>query len=117
MTDSLFTDSEACGCHRWQCRKCNPIRTVPHQAVDFAADWKWKADTWFRTKHQGIKFSSEDVTDAVGLPGGGHGMNRNNAVGAWINGLAKAGLIIRDEPVASRNERSNGATIWLWKKA
>ena len=116
MTQSLFSDEEACGCRRWQCRKCNPVRGVPTSAVDFAADWRYKADRWLCSLNQGERFSSEDVTDAVGFPGGEQGMNRNNAVGAWIHVLARKNLISRVESVASRNPASNGATIWLWKK-
>ncbi len=116
MTDSLFSDSEACGCRRWQCRKCNLIQGVPSAAIDFAADWRYRADAWLASRNQAERFSSEDVTDAIGLPGGEHGMNRNNAVGAWINGLARNKVISQDEAIASRNPASNGATIWLWKK-
>lgn len=36
-------------------------------------------------------FTPDDLIRRVGLPD--EGANRNNAVGAWINGMAKAGYI------------------------
>lgn len=62
---------------------------------------------------RGVKFTSEDVTDKVGFyrePG----TNRNNAVGALMAAMAKAGLIRRVGETYSRNERQHGARIAVW---
>lgn len=116
--DSLFTDAESCGCRRWQCRKCNPrASTAPSKAVDFAADWRIKADEWFDRLYPGDTFTSEDVTAAVGFPAGQNGMNRNNAVGGWIQRLAHKDKIHRVSDTSSSNPQGHGATIGLWRKS
>lgn len=115
MSDMLFTDAEACGCNRWNCRRCNP--SDPFEgAMRAASDWVYKADRWFSTLPSGAQFSSEDVTAAVGFPAGEQASNRNNAVGAWVRKLATQERILRSHPIASRNRASNGATIWVWRK-
>jgi hypothetical protein len=49
------------------------------------------ASQFFFSLKVGDVFTPDDVVRYSGLPD--EGLNRNNAVGAWINGLAKAGFI------------------------
>lgn len=66
----------------------------------------------------GRTFTSEDVVDLVGLPAGEHGTNRNNAVGAMMNGLARRGVIRKtDRRVPSARPSSHGAELIVWAGA
>lgn len=85
-------------------------------ALDHAVDWRIKADTWFLGLRVGHRFTSEDITADVGFPAGEQGMNRNNAVGAFIKSLKFHNRIKSVEFVPSRNEKSNGAVIGVWSK-
>jgi len=53
--------------------------------------WQQDAGRWFMTLPEGTTFTMDDVIRAVGLPS--EGANRNNVVGAWINGLARMKFI------------------------
>lgn len=118
MTAGLFDLSEACGCDRWYCKRCNPatVDQVIDGSLDFAADWKIKADAWFDSLSPGARFTSEDLTEEVGFPSGVHAMNRNNAVGAWVRRMVKEHRIARVDFVSSRNVISHGRTILVWQK-
>lgn len=60
-------------------------------------------------------FTSEDVIAIVGLPAGDVEMNANNAVGAMMTGLAKAGVICKTgERVQARRPSSHGAELTEW---
>ena len=118
MSDGLFSLSESCGCRKWYCKICNPdpVEQAMEAALDMAADWRAQADLWLASQPSGRRFTSEDVTEACGFPAGEQAMHRNNAVGAWIRKMSKRDLITRLDPVPSRNNKSHGATIWLWMK-
>lgn len=87
------------------------------QALDNAAT-EWKADfrrTVKRLAATRKPFTSEDVTAEVGLPRGSVASNRNNAVGAMMNALAKSQVIVKTgRHVKSRSPRSNGAELIEW---
>lgn len=53
--------------------------------------WSVDAGRWFIQLPLGTIFTPDDVARNCGLPD--EGVNRNNAVGAWINALARAKLI------------------------
>jgi hypothetical protein len=53
--------------------------------------WQHDAGRWFMLLPVGTEFTADDLTKAVGLPD--QGLNRNNVVGAFFNGLAKARFI------------------------
>jgi len=53
--------------------------------------WQHDAGRWFMLLPIGTEFSADDLIKAVGLPD--EGANRNNVVGAFFNGLAKARFI------------------------
>lgn len=63
----------------------------------------------------GEPFTSEDVVALVGLPTGGVGVNRNNSVGAMMNGMAKR-RIIRNSGMRAKSKRrtSHSAELVLW---
>ena len=81
------------------------------------ADQAWKAsfvECVERFAAKRVSFTSEDIIDEVGLQNS-IGMNKNNAVGAIMNGCAKRGIIIKTgRHVQSRRPRSNGAEITEW---
>ena len=61
------------------------------QAIDHAKE-EWKDN--FRAAvvyyaNEGTPFTSEDVTQIVGLPKGAIGKDLNNSVGAMINGMSR----------------------------
>jgi len=76
---------------------------------------------WFR-KHvedmpDGWLFTSEDVTEAIGLPTRETEMNKNNSVGALMNGLAKTGTIANTgSRVKSKRVSSHGAELVVWQR-
>lgn len=53
--------------------------------------WQHDAGRWFMLLPIGTVFTLDDAIRAVGLPN--EGANKNNVVGAWINGLARAKFI------------------------
>ena len=54
-------------------------------------EWQHDAGKWFMSLPTGTNFTADDLTMAVGLPD--EGPNRNNVVGAFINGLASSKMI------------------------
>lgn len=63
----------------------------------------------------GEPFTSEDVVALVGLPTGGVGSNRNNAVGAMMNGLAQRKIIRKTgSRTKSKRATSHSAELVLW---
>jgi len=63
------------------------------------------------------KFTAEHVVAYFGLPTNGHGINKNNAVGAIMTGLAKRGYIRKtgDYVKSSRPER-HGGMVAVWER-
>ena len=63
----------------------------------------------------GEPFTSEDVVALVGLPTGGVGSNRNNAVGAMMNGMAQRKIIRKTgSRTKSKRATSHSAELVLW---
>jgi hypothetical protein len=64
---------------------------------------------------KGCEFTSEDVTALVGLPRGGVGLHRNNAVGAIMSAEARAGVIERVRYDTSKRaiSHSHVSTVWV----
>ena len=116
MSDGLFDMFPDHKCWGDGCNICN-YKEVPVNAIlNAASDWRYKADGWFNNLPSGSQFTSESVTERVGFPAGQQASNRNNAVGAWMMSKASKGLIHKVEAVASQNNKSHGATIWIWRK-
>lgn len=61
----------------------------------------------------GAEFTSEDVTEVVGLPPTGS----PNAVGALINAARNRGLIVRVGDTQARRRNQHAARLTLWKGA
>lgn len=59
-------------------------------------------------------FSSEDVTDIVGLPNVESVANANNAVGSVFSGLARSGLIQRHSFTKSRSLQGHNRLLATW---
>ncbi len=114
---SLFDAAPTHTCNSPLCNICHPRKVDPAKAaLKFATDWRVKANAWFDELPRGRLFTSEDVTDAIGYPGGDQGMNRNNAVGGWVQSLSRKGVIANVGTQASLHDRSNGARIVVWEK-
>ena len=109
-------DTHACAGPSCQYCATMYISAAMDASLSLASDWRYKADVWFDSLPIGATFTSEDLTAAVGLPSGTEGMNRNNAVGAYLQSLSRKRRIKKVDMVASRAPRSHGATIMLWKK-
>lgn len=81
-------------------------------------EWRERFRSHVADRAPGATFTSEDVVDAVGLPTGEHGMNRNNAVGAMMSGLARRGLIRKtSRRVPSARPSSHAAELVVWERA
>lgn len=86
-------------------------------AVDGAPAWSAAAAAWVRDLRPGKRFTSEDLTRAVGLPRGDHALHRNNAVGAVIGGCARRGLIVRTGAfVKSQAPSSHAHLCAIWAR-
>lgn len=86
------------------------------QALRVVPIWSERAERWVRELSSGTRFTSEDLTDAIGKPRKVTETNRNNAVGAKINSLAKRGLIKGHGYVTALNPESHGRNIRVWER-
>lgn len=55
--------------------------------------WTQQVGRWFFQLPLGAVFGMDDIIRACGLPNSKGGPNSQNAVGSWINGMAKAKFI------------------------
>lgn len=80
-----------------------------------AGDWTVSARSALRTlADSGRRFTSEDLTDMVGLPSGDVGTNRNNAVGAVMSWAVRTGLVVSVGQTKSTRARSNAAKLSVY---
>lgn len=82
-----------------------------------AADEAWKQAAMtelLRRAASGERFTSEDITNTVGLPSGDTALNRNNAVGALIGSAVKRKQIVEVAWVRSTRPTSNGARLGVY---
>lgn len=79
-------------------------------------DWKRRFERAAKLfADEGEPFTSEDIVDLVGLPRGNINKDRNNAVGAMMNSLAKRRIIKKTgRHVLSKRPTSNGAELNEW---
>lgn len=80
-----------------------------------AIQWNHDVGRWFMLLPLGTTFTMDDVIRANGLPASG-GANKQNAVGAWINGMARAKFIQKTGRVvkSERIQRHAGeANEWV----
>lgn len=86
------------------------------KALTAKQEWAYQAKAALRAlARTGRPFTSEDLTDIVGLPTGTTATNRNNAVGAIINAYAKTKMINRVGDRPARNRSSHGHRIAVWQ--
>ena len=79
-------------------------------------DWQCDAGRWFMALPSGALISSDDLTRAVGVPD--EGQNKNNAVGAFFNGLARARMIFwTGRTIKSERVTRHTGMIRVWQKA
>lgn len=122
MSDGLFDIPEekrwVHACTGLDCPTCASERNseAMQGALNMANDWVDLANKWFTALPVGYSFTSEDLTDAVGLPAGESGMNRNNAVGAFVRSLSSRNYVKRIDVRSSRKKSSNGAALIVWSK-
>ena len=62
----------------------------------------------------GRPFTSEDVTERIGLPRGGVATNRNNAVGAAMSGAARRGIIRKTGYRNATRPELHSAVVAVW---
>jgi len=60
--------------------------------ADRAQPWRMRASAWLLAQPAGIEFTADDLVAVIGLPD--VGVNRNNAVGAWVAAQARLGRIV-----------------------
>jgi len=82
-----------------------------------AFEWQHEAGRWFMLLPLGTEICADDLVKAVGLPD--QGQNKNNVVGAFFNGLAKA-KFLRWTGKTMKSERIDRHTgmnrIWIKEK-
>lgn len=80
-------------------------------------EWQDKVKAWTWARNAGARFTSEDIIEEFGLPTGQVGTNKNNAVGAIMNAIAKKGVIRNTgDYVKSSRPSSHSAVIAVWER-
>ena len=92
------------------CRRANPQRVT----VIGTSDWNSAAKhALWELAGSGRPFTSEDLTDIVGLPNDSR-PNGNNGVGAFINAHAKRYGLRRTDMAKARNPQAHGRLLAVW---
>lgn len=86
-----------------------------HLAHDL--DWNTRAkNAIWELASSGQPFTSEDVTDLIGLPDPTSRPNSaNNAVGTMLNQVAKRYGLRRVDMVKARNPQAHGRLLTVWQ--
>ena len=113
LPDTTSTHSTICKCP--SCKAHRPTAAPQTAALDAKAEWHGRARAYVRSLRSGTLITSEDITDVIGLPAGHIGANRNNAVGALMQSLARRGLIAKQGYSNSKNPQAHGAVIAVWR--
>lgn len=83
----------------------------PQELVRWREQFREAVTMW---AERGVPFTSEDITDTIGLPRG-IAQNKNNAVGAMMNGMAVRGIIRKTgRRVQSTRSHSHAREILEW---
>lgn len=100
------------------CRVCGLVarNRGMTQAAAAAPTWAEAAMDWIRAQPDGARFTSEDLTAAIGLPTGTIGQHRNNATGAIMAAAHRAGLVRRVGYVESVRRSSHAAVLSRWER-
>jgi hypothetical protein len=79
------------------------------------SEWAEAAAKWVRNQPNGAIITSENITQAIGLPSGGVGQHKNNSVGASMTAMSKLGLIRHMGYQKSKIKHSHGAVLSIWE--
>jgi hypothetical protein len=84
-----------------------------------ASEWSAQAtEIIVELAEAGVHFTSEDITDRIGLPSGSTGMNENNAVGSVFSKACRKGLIEwTGELKQSSREERHASDLRVWRKS
>lgn len=117
LPDTTRTHSTLCRCPSCLAHRPTQTPTVgqAEAALDAKAEWHGRARAYVKSLTRGTLITSEDVTDVIGLPTGTVARNRNNAVGALMQSLARKHLLSKQGYTQSRNPQAHGAVIALWR--
>jgi len=84
-------------------------------ALDAKPDWSILADEWFALLPEGTNFTSEDLTNAIGLPDASK-PNSNNAIGAKMRTWAMRDMErIGDKKTVRIVSHSRRISVWRKK--
>lgn len=93
------------------CRRAGQVATMER---NLGTDWHTNAtNALVELAGSGRPFTSEDLTDIVGLPGAIRA-NGNNAVGAFIQTAAKRLGLRRIGLERARNPQAHGRSLAVW---
>lgn len=124
MSDTLFDldvpeakgwHSTLCRCPSCRAHKQPEQRSPQTTALDAKAEWHGRARAYVKSLRPGTLLTSEDITDVIGMPSGQIASNRNNAVGALMQSLARKGLLAKQGYTNSKNPQAHGAVIAVWR--
>lgn len=92
-------------------------QTGPSVHLAHDLDWHTRAkNAIWELAGQGRPFTSEDITDLVGLPDPTNRPNgANNSVGLLLNQVAKRYGLRRVNMTKARNPQSNGRLLTVWQ--
>ena len=85
------------------------------QAKAHALPWHERAVLWIESRRVGRQFTSEDLTDAIGLPRR-VGTNRNNAVGSAMQTASRRRIIKRIGYTTATRKESHGRALAVWER-
>lgn len=102
-------------------KRCPWCKHMPEAAgthtvtvLERQGDWNQAAlHALWELAHSGKPFTSEDLTDMVGLPNPS-AANRNNKVGSFIQRNAYRMRLRRTDQVKARNPQAHGRWITVW---
>lgn len=99
-----------------RCAFCkHTTQPISKSMQTIAGDWATAAKhAIWELASSGRPFTSEDVTNLVGLPNDSRA-NRNNAVGAIIQGVARQYGLKRVDMTKARNPQSHGRLLTVWQ--
>ena len=111
MQGSLFDDPSS---HGETLKEEGMARALNKKGLE---EWQERVRVWAWHLDAGQRIVANDIIEMFGTPSGGTESNKNNAVGAIMNGLAKKGVLRKTGEYAksSRPER-HGAIVAVWER-
>lgn len=100
--------------HRCPWCKHLPSDAATTTVLERRGDWNQAAmHALWELAHSGKPFTSEDLTDMIGLPNAS-AANKNNKVGAFIQRNAYKMRLRRVDQVKARNPQAHGRWLTVW---